>query len=80
MGETAEKLHHSATAHDAYARYLELAPTAKDAEAVKKRMEQNSGLHLIREFAPGPWVHLIATFPDCDTVATNGPWCKCRIL
>jgi tetratricopeptide (TPR) repeat protein len=40
LGEAAEKMHDFATARDAYAKYLELAPTAKDAEAIKKRMEK----------------------------------------
>jgi len=40
LGEVTEKLHDFATARDAYAKYLELAPTAKDAEAIKKRMEK----------------------------------------
>ena len=27
------------------------------------------------------WVHhLMLTFPDCDTRATNGPLCECRTL
>jgi tetratricopeptide (TPR) repeat protein len=40
LGEVAERLHDFATARDCYAKYLELEPTAKDAEAVKKRMEK----------------------------------------
>jgi len=40
LGEVSEKLRDFATARDAYTKYLELAPTAKDAEAVKKRMEK----------------------------------------
>jgi len=40
LGEVEEKLHDFATARDAYNKYLELAPTAKDAEAIKKRMEK----------------------------------------
>lgn len=40
LGEVDEKLRDFAGARDAYAKYLELAPTAKDAEAVKKRMEK----------------------------------------
>jgi tetratricopeptide (TPR) repeat protein len=43
LGEVAEKMHDFATARDAYAKYLELAPTAKDADAVKKRMEKLPG-------------------------------------
>jgi len=38
LGETEEKLKDKAKAHDAYAKYLELAPDAKDAEAVKKKL------------------------------------------
>jgi tetratricopeptide (TPR) repeat protein len=40
LGEVSEKLRDFATARDAYAKYLELSPTAKDAEVVKKRMEK----------------------------------------
>ena len=40
LGEVSEKLRDFATARDCYAKYLELAPTAKDADAVKKRMEK----------------------------------------
>jgi tetratricopeptide (TPR) repeat protein len=40
LGEVSEKLRDFATARDCYAKYLELAPTAKDAEVVKKRMEK----------------------------------------
>jgi tetratricopeptide (TPR) repeat protein len=40
LGEASEKLHDYATARDSYAKYLEMSPTAKDAEAVKKRMEK----------------------------------------
>jgi tetratricopeptide (TPR) repeat protein len=43
LGEVAEKLRDFATARDSYAKYLELAPTAKDAEIVKKRMEKLPG-------------------------------------
>jgi tetratricopeptide (TPR) repeat protein len=43
LGEVSEKLRDFATARDSYAKYLELAPTAKDAEAVKKRMEKLPG-------------------------------------
>lgn len=43
LGEVAERLHDFATARDSYAKYLELAPTAKDADAVKKRMEKLPG-------------------------------------
>jgi len=43
LGEVAEKLRDFATARDSYAKYLELAPAAKDAEAVKKRMEKLPG-------------------------------------
>jgi tetratricopeptide (TPR) repeat protein len=40
LGEASEKLHDYATARDSYTKYLEMAPAAKDAEAVKKRMEK----------------------------------------
>jgi tetratricopeptide (TPR) repeat protein len=40
LGEAAEKLRDFATARDSYAKYLELAPTAKDAEIIRKRMEK----------------------------------------
>ena len=40
LGEVSEKLRDFAAARDAYSKYLELAPTAKDAEAIKKRMEK----------------------------------------
>jgi tetratricopeptide (TPR) repeat protein len=40
LGEVSEKLRDFAGARDAYSKYLELAPTAKDVEAVKKRMEK----------------------------------------
>jgi tetratricopeptide (TPR) repeat protein len=43
LGEVSEKLHDYATARDCYAKYLELAPAAKDAEAVRKRMEKLPG-------------------------------------
>jgi tetratricopeptide (TPR) repeat protein len=43
LGEVSEKLRDFATARDSYAKYLELAPTAKDAEAVKKRMDKLPG-------------------------------------
>jgi Tfp pilus assembly protein PilF len=43
LGEVSEKLRDFATARDSYAKYLELAPSAKDAEAVKKRMEKLPG-------------------------------------
>ena len=44
LGEVSEKLHDFATARDSYAKYLELAPpTAKDVEAVKKRLEKLPG-------------------------------------
>jgi Tfp pilus assembly protein PilF len=43
LGEVAEKLHDFATARDAYGKYLELTPTAKDAEAVKRRLEKLPG-------------------------------------
>jgi tetratricopeptide (TPR) repeat protein len=43
LGEASEKLHDYATARDSYAKYLELAPTAKDAEVIKKRLEKLPG-------------------------------------
>ena len=43
LGEAAEKLRDFATARDSYAKYLELAPTAKDAETIQKRMEKLPG-------------------------------------
>jgi tetratricopeptide (TPR) repeat protein len=43
LGEVSEKLRDFALARDSYAKYLELAPTAKDADAVKKRMEKLPG-------------------------------------
>jgi tetratricopeptide (TPR) repeat protein len=38
MGETEEKLKDKAAAADAYAKFLELAPDAKEAESVKKKL------------------------------------------
>jgi len=38
LGESEEKLKDKAAANQAYAKYLELAPDAKDAEAVKKKL------------------------------------------
>lgn len=38
LAETEEKLKDKAAARDAYAKYLELAPDAKDAEAIKKKL------------------------------------------
>jgi len=43
LGETSEKLHDFAGARAAYTKYLELAATAKDVEAVKKRLEKLPG-------------------------------------
>jgi Tfp pilus assembly protein PilF len=40
LGEAAEKLHDFAVARAAYTKYLELVPTAKDAAAVKKRLQK----------------------------------------
>ena len=40
LGEVEEKLHDLTAARQAYAKCLELSPTGKDAEAVKKRMEK----------------------------------------
>jgi len=38
LGESEEKLKDKPAAQEAYAKYLELAPEAKDAEAVKKKL------------------------------------------
>ncbi len=38
LGETAEKLKDKKAADEAYSKYLTLAPDAKDAEAVKKKL------------------------------------------
>jgi tetratricopeptide (TPR) repeat protein len=38
LGDTEEKLKDKAAARDAYAKYLELAPDAKDADAIKKKL------------------------------------------
>jgi tetratricopeptide (TPR) repeat protein len=38
LGETREKLRDFPAARDAFAKYFELAPDAKDADAIKKRM------------------------------------------
>jgi tetratricopeptide (TPR) repeat protein len=43
LGEVSEKLRDFAAARDAYAKYLELSPAAKDVEAVRKRMEKFPG-------------------------------------
>lgn len=43
LGEVSEKLHDFAAARASYTKYLELATTAKDVEAVKKRMEKLPG-------------------------------------
>ncbi len=40
LGETEEKLKDKAAARDAYAKYLELAPDAKDADAIKKKLSK----------------------------------------
>lgn len=40
LAEAAEKLHNSSGARDAYTKYLTLDPPAKDAEAVKKKLEK----------------------------------------
>jgi tetratricopeptide (TPR) repeat protein len=40
LGEVAEKLRDFTSARDAYTKYLDLAPAAKDADAIKKRMEK----------------------------------------
>ena len=38
LGESEEKMHNKQAAQEAYAKYLELAPDGKDAEAVKKKL------------------------------------------
>lgn len=38
MGDSEEKLKDKQAAHEAYAKYLELAPDGKEAEAVKKKL------------------------------------------
>jgi tetratricopeptide (TPR) repeat protein len=38
LGESEEKLNNKKAAQEAYAKYLELAPDAKDAEAIKKKL------------------------------------------
>ena len=38
LGESAEKMKDKTAAQEAYAKYLELAPDAKDAEAIKKKL------------------------------------------
>jgi tetratricopeptide (TPR) repeat protein len=40
LGEARDKLHDKKAAADAYAKYLELSPDAKDAAEVKKRLEK----------------------------------------
>lgn len=40
LAEADEKLHNLAAAREAYTKYLTLNPPAKDAEAVKKKLEQ----------------------------------------
>jgi tetratricopeptide (TPR) repeat protein len=40
LGEMDEKLHNKREAHDAYAKYLELASDAKNAAEIKKRLEK----------------------------------------
>jgi tetratricopeptide (TPR) repeat protein len=40
LGETAEKQKDSKTAKEAYAKYLELAPDAKDASEIRKKVEK----------------------------------------
>jgi predicted Zn-dependent protease len=38
LAETEEKLNDRKAAHEAYAKYLELNPTAKDAESIRKKI------------------------------------------
>jgi len=40
LGESEEKLNDRKAAREAYAKYLELAPDAKDAEAIKKKLDK----------------------------------------
>ena len=40
LAEAAEKLHNTTAAREAYTKYLTLDPPAKDAEAVKKKLEK----------------------------------------
>jgi tetratricopeptide (TPR) repeat protein len=40
LGESEEKLNDHAAARDAYEKYLELAPTAKNADAIRKKIEK----------------------------------------
>ena len=40
LGEASEKVHDFVAARDAFHKYLELAKNAKDADAIKKRMEK----------------------------------------
>jgi tetratricopeptide (TPR) repeat protein len=40
LGEAREKLHDKKAAADAYAKYLELSPDAKDSAEVKKRLDK----------------------------------------
>jgi tetratricopeptide (TPR) repeat protein len=40
LGESEEKLNDHAAARDAYEKYLELAPTAKNAETIRKKIEK----------------------------------------
>ena len=41
LGQSEEKLKDGKAAHDAYAKYLELAPDAKDAEAIRKKLARH---------------------------------------
>jgi tetratricopeptide (TPR) repeat protein len=40
LGESEEKLNDRAAAREAYEKYLELAPTAKNADAIRKKIEK----------------------------------------
>jgi tetratricopeptide (TPR) repeat protein len=40
LGETEEKLHDKPAAKQAYAKFLELSPDAKEAEAIKKKLDK----------------------------------------
>lgn len=41
LGESEEKLKDDKAAHEAYAKYLELAPEAKDAASIRKKLEHH---------------------------------------
>lgn len=41
LGQSAEKMKDSKAAHEAYAKYLELAPDSKEAESVRKKLARH---------------------------------------